>query len=88
MFLLQTVAAAFSCHAAYCIVGYAGTTGSLQEKRAGLIATSYVNNVLVAVFAFQFFGSQVAALAALYNIPYYIGIIAIKKVILASGGPR
>jgi hypothetical protein len=39
---------------------------------------------LVAVFAFQFFGSQVAALAAVYNIPYYIGIIVIKRVILAS----
>lgn len=84
-FLLQTVATAFLCYATYCIVGYIAATGSLQEKRAGLIATSYVNNVLVAVFAFQFFGSQVAALAALYNIPYYIGIIAIKKVILAQG---
>jgi BASS family bile acid:Na+ symporter len=83
-FLLQTVATAFLCYAAYCLVGYVGATGSFQEKRAGLIATSYVNNVLVAVFAFQFFGLQVAALAALYNIPYYIRIIAIKKVILAS----
>jgi BASS family bile acid:Na+ symporter len=83
-FLLQTVATAFLCYAAYCLVGYVGATGSFQEKRAGLIATSYINNVLVAVFAFQFFGLQVAALAALYNIPYYIGIIAIKKVILAS----
>jgi bile acid:Na+ symporter, BASS family len=87
-FLLQTVATAFLCYAAYCLVGYVGATGSLQEKRAGLIATSYVNNVLVAVFAFQFFGSQVAALAALCNIPYYIGIIAIKKVILASDRPH
>ena len=59
-----------------------------KRKGQALIATSYVNNVLVAVFAFQFFGSQVAALAALYNIPSYIGIIAIKKVMLASGGPR
>jgi BASS family bile acid:Na+ symporter len=87
-FLLQTVATAFLCYAAYCLVGYVGATGSRQEKRAGLIATSYVNNVLVAVFAFQFFGSQVAALAALYNIPYYVGIIAIKKVILASDRPH
>jgi BASS family bile acid:Na+ symporter len=78
-FLLQTIATAFLCFAAYCLVGYIGTVGnSLQEKRAGLIATSYVNNVLVAVFAFQFFGLHVAALAALYNIPYYIGIILIK----------
>ena len=87
-FLLQTLATAFLCYAAYCTVGYAGTAGGRQEKRAGLIATSYVNNVLVAVFAFQFFGSQVAALAAVYNIPYYIGIIVIKRVILASDRPQ
>ena len=87
-FLLQTVATAFLCYAVYCLVGYVGATGSRQEKRAGLIATSYVNNVLVAVFAFQFFGSQVAALAALYNIPYYVGIIAIKKITLPSGRPH
>lgn len=88
MFLLQTVATAFLCYAAYCLVGYVGAAGSLQEKRAGLIAMGYINNVLVAVFAFQFFGLQVAALAAVYNIPYYIGIIAIKKVTLASDRPQ
>ena len=88
-FLLQTIATAFLCYAAYCVVGYFGTVGnSLQAKRAGLIATSYVNNVLVAVFAFQFFGSHVAALAALYNIPYYIGIIVIKKIDIASRRSR
>jgi hypothetical protein len=40
------------------------------------------------VFAFQFFGSHVAALAALYNIPYYIGIIVIKKIDIASRRSR
>ena len=85
-FLLETVATAFLCYAAYCLVGYAGATGSLYQKRTGFIAMSYVNNVLVAVFAFQFFGSQVAALAALYNIPYYVGIVVIKKIVFASGG--
>ena len=89
-FLLQTITTAFLCYATYCLVGYVGMIGnsSLQEKRAGLIATSYVNNVLVAVFAFQFFGSHVAALAALYNIPYYIGIIVIKKIDIASRRSR
>jgi BASS family bile acid:Na+ symporter len=88
-FLLQTIATAFLCYAAYCVVGYFGMVGnSLQAKRAGLIATSYVNNVLVAVFAFQFFGSHVAALAALYNIPYYIGILLIKKSNIASRRSR
>ena len=32
------------------------------------------------MFAFQFFGAQVAALAALYNIPYYAGILAIRRI--------
>jgi BASS family bile acid:Na+ symporter len=80
-FLLQTVATAFICYAAYSLVGYASAAGGRQERNAGLISMSYVNNVLVAVFAFQFFGPQVAALAALYNIPYYAGIVAIKKFI-------
>ena len=84
-FLLQTIATAFLCYAAYSLVGYVGTVGkNLEEKRAGLIAMSYINNVLVAVFAFQFFGLHVAALAALYNIPYYIGIIVIKKTNVTS----
>ncbi len=88
-FLLQTITTAFLCYAVYCLVGYVGTVGkSLEEKRAGLIAMSYINNVLVAVFAFQFFGLQVAALAALYNIPYYIGIVVIKKINTASRRSR
>jgi BASS family bile acid:Na+ symporter len=40
---------------------------------------AYINNILVAVFAEQFFGIQTAALAALYNIPYYMGIVILKK---------
>jgi bile acid:Na+ symporter, BASS family len=66
-----------------------GTTTSSKSKAKmewnrtaaidGLIAMAYVNNILVAVFAEQFFGIQTAVLPALYNIPYYIGIIVIKK---------
>ena len=77
---LQTIATASLCYAAYSLVGYVSTAGSRHERTAGLISMTYINNVLVAVFAFQFFGPPVAALAALYNIPYYAGIVAIKKV--------
>jgi bile acid:Na+ symporter, BASS family len=45
----------------------------------GLIAMAYVNNILVVVFAEQFFDIQSAVLPALYNIPYFIGIIILKK---------
>jgi BASS family bile acid:Na+ symporter len=41
---------------------------------------SYVNNILVVVFASKFFGSEVAALAAFYNLSYYGLIIPMKKI--------
>jgi BASS family bile acid:Na+ symporter len=53
-------------------------TGAIE----GFIAMAYVNNILVAVFAEQFFGIDTAILPALYNIPYYIGIIILKKLFL------
>ena len=77
LFLFQTIAAAFLCYGAFALTGYLSGAG---DRTGGLISMTYVNNVLVAVFASQFFGPQVAAMAALYNIPYYAGIVAIKKV--------
>ncbi len=46
------------------------------------ISMSYINNVLVAVFAEQFFGAKTAALAAFYNITYFIGIYFIKRMLM------
>ena len=43
------------------------------------ISMSYINNILVAVFAEQFFGPKIAALAAFYNVPYYVGLFFIKR---------
>ena len=79
MFLLQTLAASFLAFAAFGAIGYVAAPG--HERAAGLISTTYVNNTLVMVFAAQFFGPQVAALAAVYNIPYYAGILIIKKLL-------
>lgn len=81
-FVTTTIVIAFALFAVFAITGYLimnlnrGT--SMKYKISGLIAISYVNNILVTVFAQQFFGSQVAALAAFYNMPYYIGIIFLK----------
>ena len=82
-FVTTTTLIAFALFAIFAITGYLimnlnnrGT--SMKYKISGLIAISYVNNILVTVFAQQFFGSQVAALAAFYNVPYYIGIIFLK----------
>jgi BASS family bile acid:Na+ symporter len=82
-FVITTTVIAFALFAVFAITCYLiknlnnrGT--SMKYKISGLIAISYVNNILVTVFAQQFFGSQVAALAAFYNMPYYIGIIFLK----------
>ncbi|HSA73546.1 MAG TPA: arsenic resistance protein [Nitrososphaeraceae archaeon] len=82
-FVTTTIVIAFALFAVFAITGYLimnlnnrGT--SMKYKISGLIAISYVNNILVTVFAQQFFGSQVAALAAFYNMPYYLGIIFLK----------
>ncbi|HEV8387284.1 MAG TPA: arsenic resistance protein [Nitrososphaera sp.] len=87
LFLFQSIAVAFLCFGAYCLAGYLSGGRGKQERAAGLISMTYVNNVLVAVFAFQFFGSPVAALAALYNIPYYAGIVVIKKLMPKADMP-
>ena len=63
------------------------TNGSKSKTREskrtaateGFIAMAYVNNILVAVFAEQFFGIQSAVLPASYNIPYFVGIIILEK---------
>jgi len=74
---------AFALFALFAITGYLilnldSRDSSRKYKISGLITMSYVNNILVTVFAQQFFGSQVAALAAFYNMPYYMGIIFLK----------
>ncbi|MGC2575633.1 MAG: arsenic resistance protein [Candidatus Nitrosopolaris sp.] len=59
----------------------------LTAATEGLIAMAYINNILVVVFAEQFFGIQSAVLPALYNIPYYIGIIILKKLYSVQAQP-
>jgi len=82
-FVINTTILAFVLFAGFAITGYLilyliNKDSSGKDKISGLIAISYVNNILVTVFAQQFFGSEIAALAAFYNMPYYIGIIFLK----------
>jgi bile acid:Na+ symporter, BASS family len=82
-FVINTTILAFVLFAGFAVTGYLilyliNKDTSRKDKISGLIAISYVNNILVTVFAQQFFGSEIAALAAFYNMPYYIGIIFLK----------
>ncbi len=81
-FVINTTILAFLLFSGFGITGYLisffNKDSSRKDKISGLIVMSYINNILVTVFAQQFFGSQVAALAAFYNMPYYMGIIFLK----------
>jgi BASS family bile acid:Na+ symporter len=82
-FVTYTTVIAILLFVVFAITGYfmlyfINKDTSTRYKISGLIAMSYVNNILVTVFAQQFFDSQIAALAAFYNIPYYVGIILLK----------
>lgn len=92
LFVVGTTALACALFAMYGLLGYIvdavflGNNKSTSSQRKGerlsaFISMSYVNNILVAVFAQQFFGSQVAALAVFYNIPYYIGILILASLV-------
>jgi bile acid:Na+ symporter, BASS family len=90
LFVVATTGLAFAMFGIYGLFGYAvdsiflsNNITTKNEKKhdrlSAFISMSYVNNILVAVFAQEFFGSQVAALAAFYNIPYYIGILILAR---------
>ena len=63
----------------YLLVGYLlalSIKGQLIATRInGIIVMTYINNILVFVVAERFFDIETAALAALYNIPYYVGLL-------------
>ena len=82
--VLEITLISFLLYGAYGLLGYlfvilASKKTATDERIAGFIAMTYINNILVVVFAQQFFGTDVAALSAFYNIPYYIGILILKK---------
>ena len=73
---------------AFIVFGYYGLAGyglsrlmgqSKDDRISTIISMIYVNNILIVVFAQQFFGTEIAALAAFFNIPYYVGILLLKK---------
>jgi BASS family bile acid:Na+ symporter len=53
---------------------------SKGDRISTMISMIYINNILIVVFAQQFFETEIAALAAFFNIPYYLGILPLKKI--------
>jgi bile acid:Na+ symporter, BASS family len=78
---------------AFILFGYYGLTGygisrlmglSKDDRISTIISMIYINNILIVVFAQQFFETEIAALAAFFNIPYYLGILLLKKTFKAK----
>jgi BASS family bile acid:Na+ symporter len=88
-FVLENILIAFLLFGVYGFIGYvfARLMGLNKNERISIfIAMTWVNNMLVVVFAQQFFNVHVAALSAFFNVPYYVGILILKKT-LARGIP-
>jgi bile acid:Na+ symporter, BASS family len=85
LFVIQTTSLDFVLFGAYGLAGFlAIRINNIKDKKeriSTIIAMTYINNILVAVFAQQFFGKEAGALAAFYNIPYYVGILILKKIL-------
>ena len=66
----------------YLVVGYLlalfVNDKSVATRINGIVAMTYINNILVFVVAERFFGVETAALAAFYNIPYYVGLLVLR----------
>jgi bile acid:Na+ symporter, BASS family len=80
-FVINTTFEAIILFAVYGLFGYmtVGIKGKdSRDKFSGVIAMTYINNILVVVLAQQFFGQQIAALATFYNVPYILGIILLR----------
>ena len=83
-FVITMTVAAFALYFVYGLIGYVSAFLLGKKDRsfriAAFVIMSYVNNILVVVFASEFFGSEIAALAAFYNLSYYSLIIPMKKI--------
>ena len=83
-FVITMTIASFALYIIYGLIGY--VSAFLLDKKdksfriAAFVIMSYVNNILVVIFASKFFGSEIAALAAFYNLSYYSMIIPMKKI--------
>jgi BASS family bile acid:Na+ symporter len=66
----------------YLLVGYLLALSIKEQLIAtrinGIVAMTYINNILAFVVAEHFFDIETAALAGFYNIPYYVGLLVLR----------
>ncbi|MFO7569620.1 MAG: hypothetical protein R6W75_07455 [Smithellaceae bacterium] len=79
MVILMATVVVFILAAVYCVFGILFfRKGSLENQLAGAVMMGNINNVLVIVFASQFFGPVEPLVAAMYMIPFFVIVIPLR----------
>ncbi len=77
--IIQATIAAFALGSIYMVTGLAGLFKSpVENQLAAVITIGNVNNVLILVFAAEFFGPLEPTLAAIYMIPFFGLILPLR----------
>jgi BASS family bile acid:Na+ symporter len=77
--IIMATAVTFVLAAIYCIVGiFFFRKSTLQNQLAGAVMLGNLNNVLVIVFASEFFGPVEPMVAAMYMIPFFVIVIPLR----------
>ena len=74
--IIMATAVTFVLAAIYCLVGiFFFRKNTLQNQLAGAVMLGNLNNVLVIVFASEFFGPVEPMVAAMYMVPFFVIVI-------------
>ena len=77
--IVMATIVAFVLAAIYCAVGiFFFRKGLLENQLAGAVMLANINNVLVIVFASEFFGPVEPLVAAMYMIPFFVVVIPLR----------
>jgi BASS family bile acid:Na+ symporter len=77
--LVMATVVAFILAAVYCVVGILFfSRGPIENRLAGAVMLSNMNNVLVIVFSSEFFGPVEPLVAAMYMIPFFVVVIPLR----------
>jgi BASS family bile acid:Na+ symporter len=77
--IMMATIVAFVLAAIFCAVGiFFFRKGSLENQLAGAVMLGNINNVLVIVFASEFFGPVEPLVAAMYTIPFFVLVIPLR----------
>ena len=72
------VACALAAIAPVMAEGFARTAPKVLDKLTGAVCLTFVNNVLIVVFSFEFFDAQAPMVAALYMVPFFAMVVPIR----------